>query len=174
MTPKQFDILKKSTYGVLAATLGVSVFWLSSGGNAFQSSIVTSNAKGDIAAAFETTTVHSAPTDQAIVTDNFLSTEGTAEALTQDLAADSTVVLAQAVTTPVDTRSTISNEMATYRQTMTQSQVALPATTQAQASLASPTPTAVPTTGPSEVVFFLLSALGAGGFYFWHKKAEQK
>lgn len=182
MTPKQFNILKKTTYTVLALSLGVSVFWLSSGGSMFQASLVEEQGSAEQLAQtyneVENTNqneLHAAAEESSSATfggDQFGS--GGATGLSVNRNTEATLEPAS--------RSTISNEMATYRQTMTDSvttaveNTRTPLTEEAQATetaVETPTPNTVPTTGPSEVLFFLLSMGGAFACYLWYKKSEQ-
>lgn len=173
MTPKQFSIVKKSTYGILAATLGVSVMWLSTGGSILQSSIVSSVQADVIAANEDLGAMHSAAND------NLYSSLGTSDTMIET----DTVVPAQQSVDPLlspstapSARATISNELATYRQTITaeKTEVSVNSPTTNTVYTATSVPDTVPTTGPSEVIFFLLSGLMAIGLFVWHKKTEQQ
>ena len=175
MTPTQFDILKKSTYGVLAVSLGISVLWLSSGGNMFQASLVQEQTPDQLAQTYNEvqadTTLRSAAQDSAtggeFGGDQFGSAGTTGLGVTQN-SQDASVLLQDS------SRSTISNEVATYRQTMTANVLEQSRNTITEQAQSNPTPTQVPTTGPSELLFFLLSMGGALGCFAWYKKGAQK
>ncbi len=171
MTPQQFDILKKSTYGVLALSLGISVLWLSSGGNMFQASLVQEQTPDQLAQTYNEVqaddTLRSAA-DQTFGGDQF----GTGGALGLSVTSNEDT----STTSQNTERATISNEVATYRQTMTTGNVEEVRTTMTEQGQTNttPAPNQMPTTGPSEILFFLLSMGGALGCFAWYKKSEQK